>query len=333
MSRGRGRDLPFGRDHSVAGGRWQPRVPSRRRSGDGAVTVVDPSRRLESRRVTTTVSAIVPTYNRREMLARALDSIAAQTRPVDEVLVVDDGSTDGSAEMLAARFPGARRLRCERLGVSAARNRGIAAASGEWVAFLDSDDEWRPAKIERQLAALAAAPEHDLCHTDEVWIRDGVRVNPRRRHAKAGGWIFERCLPLCAISPSSAMVRRAVFDRLGGFDEALPACEDYDFWLRFCSRQPVLYVDEPLVVKHGGHPDQLSRAVVGLDRYRIRALSKVLGDGVLASRDRRAAARTLCEKIDVYAAGARKRGRHAEVDELLALRERWAGVMSGGTSP
>jgi glycosyltransferase involved in cell wall biosynthesis len=269
------------------------------------------------------VSVVIPTHDRWRLLRRALTSVREQTRPADEVIVVDDGSTDQTADRIAGEFPEVTLLRQENRGVSAARNRGVAEASGAWVAFLDSDDEWLPIKLERQLTALEGAPGHPLCHTDEVWIRNGRRVDRGRRYAKTGGWIFHACLPLCAISPSSAVIRRGLLDEIGGFDESLPACEDYDLWLRICSRWPVLLVNEPLVVRHGGHDDQLSRRVPALDRYRIRALEKILGSGILGSEDRSAALDMLLLKMDIYIEGARRRGRTAEVADLIRSKDRW----------
>ena len=270
------------------------------------------------------VSVVIPTHNRVELLRRALRSVVGQTRPADEIIVVDDGSEDATREVVNAEFASVRYLWQANQGVSAARNRGIAESTSRWIAFLDSDDEWRPAKLERQLTALATEPEFRVCHTDEVWIRDGRRVNPGQKHAKQSGWIFQSCLPLCAMSPSSVMIDRSVLDDVGRFDEELVACEDYDLWLRICSRYPVLLVDEPLVVKHGGHPDQLSRCTWGLDRYRIRALENILGSGGLTPADRAATLRTLLEKIDIYTAGVRKRGREAEAAEYLDKRRRWS---------
>lgn len=268
----------------------------------------------------TTIAVVIPTYNRAVALRRALESVVAQTRPPDEVIVVDDGSGDDTARMVATTYPQVHLVRQENRGVSAARNAGIAKATGKWVALLDSDDEWRPRKLERQLAALAKNPGHRICHTDEIWIRRGRRVNPRVRHAKAGGYIFTRCLPLCAISPSAAMIERSLLGEVGGFDETLPVCEDYDLWLRVCSRHPVLFVDEPLVVKHGGHDDQLSRRHWGMDRYRIRALERIIDEGRLRPCDREAAVAALVEKIDVYVEGARKRGKHDEVELYLSRK-------------
>ena len=278
---------------------------------------------------------VVPTFDRASVLSRALDSVIEQTRLPAEVIVVDDGSTDATAELVESRFPGVRLLRQENRGVSAARNRGIEASRGEWIALLDSDDEWRPRKLERQLSALEAQPDLRICHTDEIWIRKGRRVNPRQIHAKHGGWIFEHCLPLCAMSPSSIVIHRSIFEAVGMFNEALPACEDYDLWLRICSRYPVLYLDEPLVVKYGGHEDQLSSRIWGLDRFRIQALEKVLCDGSLSDDDRESAAAMLLQKVDIYLTGARKRGKSSDVKEYEDKRARWSETVAswkGGAS-
>jgi glycosyltransferase involved in cell wall biosynthesis len=267
------------------------------------------------------VSVVVPTYNRAGVLGRALDSVFSQTRQPEQVIVVDDGSTDGTSEVIKRDYPLVTWLRQTNAGVSAARNRGIAEASSEWIAFLDSDDEWQPGKLERQLDALRQHPSFHICHTNEIWIRNGKRVNEGKRHAKSGGWIFQRCLPLCVISPSSVIVRRALLEELGGFDESLPVCEDYDMWLRICSRHPVLFLEEPLVVKHGGHDDQLSKRYWGMDRFRIHAIEKILNYAHVSPGDRAAAVRTMIEKIDVYIAGADKRGKKEEISKYIALRD------------
>ena len=262
---------------------------------------------------TATVSVVIPTFNRASVITRALESILLQTRPPDEILVVDDGSTDDTAERVRAEFPGVRLIEQENRGVSAARNAGIRAATGTWIALLDSDDEWLAEKLDRQLRAVATTEiETVLCHTDEIWIRRGRRVNPMKKHRKHGGHIFEHCLPLCVISPSSALLHRRLFETVGWFDEDLPACEDYDLWLRVTARFPVLCIDEPLIVKHGGHDDQLSRRYWGMDRFRITALEKILAAETLSEADRAAAESMLAHKIAIYASGAKKRGKLAE---------------------
>lgn len=264
------------------------------------------------------VSVVVPTHDRRRLLRRALDSVRAQTHPPTQVIVVDDGSRDGTAAMVRRDYPEVELLRQPRRGVSAARNRGIERAGGEWIAFLDSDDEWLPHKLARQLAVLGDPAAFRVSHTDEIWIRDGVRVNPRRKHAKHGGRIFMQCLPLCCMSPSSVLLHREVLRAVGLFDETLPACEDYDLWLRVAARYPVSLVDEPLVRRYGGHDDQLSRSVWGMDRFRVRALRKILASGDLAEPERAAAQQVLHRKLHILAGGAAKRGRHAAARQYLA---------------
>lgn len=261
------------------------------------------------------VSVVIPTYNRIRELKRALVSVYCQTHSPHEVIVVDDGSTDNSAEMIAQEFPDASYFLQPNQGVSSSRNVGIRQASGAWVAFLDSDDEWLPNKLAVQTGQLRDNPTMRICHTDEIWVRNGVRVNPMKKHTKFGGWIFQHCLSLCLISPSSVLIHRSLFDEIGLFDERLPACEDYDLWLRICSCLPVLYVDKPLLVKYGGHTDQLSRQFWGMDRFRIRALQRVLATGHLTHEDRNAALETLIRKASVYAKGARKRGKFEEAAE------------------
>ncbi|GAB4258166.1 MAG: glycosyltransferase [Deferrisomatales bacterium] len=256
------------------------------------------------------VSVVIPTFDRRELACEAVASVLAQTLGDWELVVVDDGSRDGTAAHLQARFPDprVRVVRQDNRGASAARNRGARETSGPWLAFLDSDDLWTPPKLERQLQALEAHPDHPACYTEEVWFRKGRWANPKKVHAKHSGWIFPRCLPLCIISPSSILLRREVFDELGGFDESLPACEDYDLWLRLAARHPVHLVPERLIVKRNGHEGQLSQAHWGLDRFRVRALWKLAWDRELGWEARRQALEEIVRKSAVVARGAAKRG-------------------------
>ena len=269
------------------------------------------------------ISVVIPSFNRRHTLARALDSVLAQTSPVDEIIVVDDGSSDGSERLIAADYPAVKLIRQPNQGVSAARNRGIEAAAGDWIALLDSDDSWHGDKIERIRLAHAQNPDQVLFHSDEIWIRHGKRVNPMRKHRKYGGWIFRHCLPLCAISPSAAVIEKATLLSLGAFDPALPACEDYDLWLRLCHRFPVFYIDAPLITKYGGHEDQLSRRFEVMDRFRARALNRLLRQAPLDNDDFAAAESMLLQKLDILLEGARKHGNQALIDEFEPMRQSW----------
>ena len=276
--------------------------------------------------LTPKVSVVIPTYDRMETLPRALDSVISQTFSDWELIVVDDGSTDGTDEMILRDYPAVRLHRQENAGVSSARNAGVALASGAWIAFLDSDDAWLPEKLELQLSGLAVEPELRLSHTDEIWVRNGRRVNQPKEYAKSGGDIYRRCLPLCCICPSSVLIRRDLFDEIGGFDETFPVCEDYDLWLRITAREPVHYLDEALVRKYGGHEDQLSTTVWGLDRYRIRALEKILSEEILSLADRILTKETLVKKLRILIAGAHKRGNREVVAEYEPRLSEWEQV-------
>ncbi|MDR2934256.1 MAG: glycosyltransferase [Candidatus Adiutrix sp.] len=255
------------------------------------------------------VSVIIPTFNRAWSLGRAIDSVLAQDYRPLELIVVDDGSTDETSRLLAplAAKGRLRLLGQPNRGVSAARNAGLAAAQGSLLAFLDSDDEWLPGKLEAQVEFLEHHPEQGLVQTQERWYRGGRRVNPGRRHRKLAGDIFIPSLSLCLISPSAVMLRRELLDEAGLFDEDLPAAEDYDLWLRILARHPAGLIDRELVIRHGGRPDQLS-ARPALDRWRILALEKILRADLSPER-RRAAEAELARRQAIYDAGLQKRSR------------------------
>ena len=252
------------------------------------------------------VSVVIPTYNRVDFVREAIVSVLQQDHPDIELIVVDDGSRDCTAAVVNGFGPAVHYLWEENRGVSAARNCGVAASTGDLIAFLDSDDLWLPNKVSAQVAYFEAQAEAQACHTDEVWIRRGVRVNERHIHRKQGGWQFLASLPRCVISPSAVMMRRTLWDRLGGFDESLPACEDYDLWLRLTAVVPVGFLPERLVVKRGGHADQLSRRTPVLDHYRIQALEKAL-TMPLPAEHHRAVLEQLVTKCRIVAQGAKKR--------------------------
>ncbi|MGD8894277.1 MAG: glycosyltransferase [Desulfobacterales bacterium] len=277
---------------------------------------------MEKKQKKPRVSVIIPTYNRGWIIREAIDSVMVQDYRDFELIVVDDGSTDNTPDILDSFRDEIRVLRQENQGVSAARNRGLAAASGRFIAFLDSDDLWLPQKLLRQVEFFNKNPDAQICQTEETWIRKGVRVNPKKRHKKPRGMIFEPSLALCLVSPSAVMIRASLFEKVGGFDETLPACEDYDLWLRISSRYPVYLIDTPLIIKRGGHNDQLS-ASPGLDKFRIASLKKIVTSDLLSRTQYKAAVKTLKEKCKIYAAGCLKRGREDEARYYMSLSDRY----------
>ena len=274
------------------------------------------------------ISVIIPTFNRRYVLHRAIESVVNQTRPPIEIIVVDDGSTDGTRDWLVNTFPLVKYIYQDNKGVSSARNRGIEVSKGSWVSFLDSDDEWMPTKLEEQESYIIENPEIKFCHTNEIWIRNGVRVNQMKKHQKYGGDIFEKCLDICRISPSSVLIKKDVFDEIGLFDESLRVCEDYDMWLRYTSKFPVLFLDRQLIIKYGGHSDQLSRVNSGIERYRIKSLENLLNSHILSEVQSRHARDQLVIKLKIYAKGLEKRNRSDELDIVNEKIKNWSLRMS-----
>jgi glycosyltransferase involved in cell wall biosynthesis len=277
---------------------------------------------MTARSKTPEVSVIIPTYNRAWVLKEAIDSVLAQEFRDFELIVVDDGSTDNTPQILESYAQDLTVIRQPNRGVSAARNRGIVAANGRLISFLDSDDLWLPRKLSSQVNFFNSNPEAVINQTEEIWIRNGVRVNPKTRHHKPSGMIFEQSLALCLVSPSAVMMKRSLFDAVGLFDEDLPACEDYDLWLRISWRYPVHLIETPLIIKRGGHADQLSKAP-GLDKFRIQALKNIIESGHLEEASYQAAVRTLQEKCTIFAGGCRKRGKDAEAQYFEELADQY----------
>ncbi|MBC8210609.1 MAG: glycosyltransferase [Gammaproteobacteria bacterium] len=272
------------------------------------------------------ISVVIPSYNRAHTLGRALTSVFSQHYPAQEVIVIDDGSSDHTQQLITNEFPQVKLIIQNNAGVSAARNSGIRAARSDWIALLDSDDEWLPEKLERIQLAQQQHPALKLFHSDEIWIRNGVRVNPMNKHAKSGGHIFQNCLPLCVISPSATVIHRAIFDQIGLFDETLPACEDYDLWLRLCHRYPVHYIDQALIRKYGGHDDQLSARYWGMDRFRIRALHRLLDAPTLQPEQKAQAIQMLIKKLRILLKGANKHQNQALLDEFSPLLQHYESL-------
>jgi glycosyltransferase involved in cell wall biosynthesis len=266
------------------------------------------------------VSVIITTYNRRTFLRAAVLSVLVQDYKDREIIVVDDGSTDDSRNELEG-LP-VQYVWKKNGGISSARNKGIEVARGDYIAFLDVDDLWRKKKLSTQMAMMRDEG-YEISYTDEVWIRNGKHLNQKLIHKKYSGFIFEKCLPLCIISPSSVLMKRSVFDVAGLFDENMVVCEDYDMWLKVTARYPVLFVEKPLIVKQGGHEDQLSKRFPAMDRFRIESIARILQSDVLNEAMRNAAIRELEKKCRIYMLGAVKRGKTEEVQYYSDLISRY----------
>nr|WP_319396703.1 glycosyltransferase family 2 protein [uncultured Desulfobacter sp.] len=271
------------------------------------------------------ISVIIPTFNRAWALKRAVDSALDQDYAHKEIIVVDDGSTDDTQEVLAGYDGQIRVLIQENKGVSAARNFGIKESRGGFIALLDSDDAWEKKKLSCQVDFFKSNPDAMICQTEEIWIRNGKRVNPKKKHKKPSGMIFEASLKLCLVSPSAVMIKRELLDQKGMFNEAFEVCEDYDLWLRISHDTPVYLIDTPLTIKTGGHDDQLS-ASHSQDKYRIQSILNLIESDVLTPSQVRAALEVFGEKCRIFANGCMKRGREKEAAHYLMLADRKGGA-------
>lgn len=269
------------------------------------------------------ISVIIPTYNRQDFLPKALDSVLEQTHGHFEVIIVDDGSTDGTKDTLQKYND--KRIRYifqHNQGPAAARNSGIKAANFSYIAFLDSDDWFAKEKLEIQLDRMEREPHYPISHTDEIWYRRGKLLNQKKKHLKPGGYIFERCLELCTVSMSTVMIRRKLFENIGLFDESLPCCEDYDFWLRVSVMNPFLKIDQPLTLKDGGRPDEISVLFrTGMDKYRIKSILGLLENNSLSGEQRFLAKKELNRKCLIYGNGCIKHGREQEGEYYLKIAD------------
>jgi glycosyltransferase involved in cell wall biosynthesis len=268
------------------------------------------------------ISAIIPTFNRAEVLLRAIDSVLNQTYPCQEIIVIDDGSTDDTLNILTPYIEQKKIIykKTENRGVSAARNLAVEMASCEWVSFLDSDDEWLPEKNQKQVEYHQKS-NCSLIHGEEIWIRKGKRVNPKFKHKKSGGSIFEKCLPLCLISPSATMINKSMLMDLGGFNEEYIVCEDYDLWLRFTLNNPVGYVESPIIIKYGGHEDQLSMKYRAMDYYRIKSMVQILEKNVLTEKQTELIYDEIRNKGNILLSGYKKHNNMQNYEEVLNWME------------
>jgi len=251
-------------------------------------------------------SVIIPVYNRTATLKTAIESVLCQTFKDYEIIIVDDGSDQSVAKAIRPYRPMVRYLRLEEnRGVSFARNLGIKKSRGEYIAFLDSDDIWLPDKLELQHEAIKRSGLK-VCHTNEFWFRKDRFVNQGKKHVRYGGWIFDKVLDFCRISPSSVVIHRWVFAETGLFDENMRVCEDYDLWLRLCALFEVSYLDQKLIIKRAVTNDQLSDNIKHIEYIRAVSLARFIKCKKIDSSDKLAAVRELSRKADIIKGGIKK---------------------------
>lgn len=261
------------------------------------------------------ISVIIPTYNRRELLKNAIESVLNQKNVNFELIVVDDGSTDGTKEIVK-KYP-LKYIYQENKGPSSARNKGILNSNGNFISFLDSDDLWAEDKLQLQMRFFKENKDFLIVHTDEKWIKNKKVLKQKEKHKKGGGDQFERSLQLCVISPSSVMIKKELFEKVGLFDENFPACEDYEFWLRVTSKFKIGFIEKELVIKRGGHKDQLSTKVPCLDLWRAKAIGKLIVEDWFTSKQKDKAKKYLIEKAKIYIKGLNKRNKIKEKEEFI----------------
>jgi glycosyltransferase involved in cell wall biosynthesis len=265
------------------------------------------------------VSVIIPTFNRESTIERAINSVLKQTHTNLECIVVDDCSNDNTKKLvLSFNDKRVKYIKNDsNCGVSYSRNVGFVNSTGEYIALLDSDDEWFKNKLEKQIPLLC---DYVLVHGEEVWIRNGKKINQKNIHKKSGGYIFNRCLHLCLISPSASIMRRELYKEMSGFREDFPVCEDYELWLRITSQYEIGFVDTPVINKYGGHEDQLSHKFKAMDYWRVLAMDKLRGSGVLSKKQTQSLEEVLIAKCIILKKGYEKHNNTKDlpyIDRLL----------------
>ena len=271
-------------------------------------------------------SVIIPTFNRADIIGRAIGSVIRQDFKDFDLWVIDDGSIDHTYEIIEQLKLKYQKeinyLKIKNQGVSAARNYGVSNCQGKWIAFLDSDDEWKPNKLSLQASFITRHPHINLVHGEEIWMKDNLRINPKKKHQKCGGRIFLKCLPLCLISPSAVTLNRELFEQMEGFDRDFPVCEDYDLWLKITSLFDVGFIEEPIVIKYGGHTDQLSFKYKAMDFWRVLALNRIYQIRQLSKIEKKAVCEQIISKGIILLNGYKKYANMDNYDRVFKIVEK-----------
>lgn len=283
------------------------------------------------------ISIIIPTYNRKNLLSEALDSVLTQNYHYYEIIIIDDGSTDQTIAYLdklkldlAAIDKPTPTIKVKSIPHNGypgyVRNRGIEMAEGELIAFLDSDDLWNNDKLIKQVDYLYTHPEVSILHTAETWLRGSKTISQTQRKHKREGDVFNAALQKCILGPSTVMLRRTLIDEMCQesenhllFNEELEVGEDYELWLRIADRYTVGYINEALIIKRGGLVDQLSAKYGQIEIFHLKALYSLLQADTISQKNRKLTIETFEKKIDIYTKGCLKRGKK---DEALLWQQR-----------
>lgn len=267
------------------------------------------------------IDVIIPTYNRAHVLSRAIESVLTQGYQDYLLHIVDDGSSDETA-LLLKKYSEDPRIKIyyqKNSGVSAARNLAAFKSGGDWISFLDSDDEWLPNKLATQVDFIQKNPGYRFLHTEEIWVRNGKRVNPKLKHQKTNVELLTRSLDFCLISPSTVLIRRDLFLEHQGFNESFKVCEDYDLWLKILSREEVGFISTPMTIKYGGHQDQLSTQFVAMDYWRIKSLVDLYQGQHLSKEIKNQIKAVVVQKSEILLKGYLKHQNLKAHDEILGL--------------
>lgn len=266
---------------------------------------------LSMSRFKPTVSVIIPSYNCELYIAETLESILDQTFKDIEIIVVDDGSTDKTRQIVTSYGAPVRLVTQTNAGVCAARNRGIREAAGQYVCLMDHDDYWLPDKLALQLEQMQRHPEVGLVYSTFAWWNpgpDGVFPDPGNYKDESSGsaideefsgWIYHLLLLDCWVLTSSALIRGEAFNKCGSFDESLPYSEDWDLWLRISREYPFIKLKKALTL-YRQHPRQGNRTPRNID-YRTELLSRAVARwGLCSPNDRCITRRQFRETISRY---------------------------------
>lgn len=263
------------------------------------------------------ISVVIPAYNSARFIGEALSSVLAQTFTDYEIIVVDDGSTDDTREVVGALGDRVRLVSQKNAGAGAARNRGIAAARGTWIAFLDSDDQWRPEHLRILLDAAEASPEFPLIYGSKTTVDEqGATVHHPDAPRFPTGWIFAELIEDCLITTSTNLVRTATLRAVGGYNEdrRLRVAEDWDLYLRLAATNPIGATRDTYVISRR-RLDSLSHQVLITQLGNLVALATA--DRLL--REKRVAPENHPERIDMR--DRWRRGYLEAVEHLFTVGE------------